>query len=116
MVRLSDDPTVRDVTAGTCLDHPYEFLLERREALDAALDSRELQLGNRRDLCTRSLRLVLQRDQRADGRHLEAKIAGMANEGKPTRVARVIEPPSALRSAWRRQQPDSLVIADCLGP
>jgi hypothetical protein len=92
-------------------DEP-KLTAKRDEPVDLRVDSRKMIRDEGIDLSAGGIGLILQGQQGADHAHLEAELAGMADECQSTDIAGAIAAAVAGRSQDFRQQPDLLVKSD----
>ncbi len=78
-----DDPAFRHSAASTFIDHACQFQAQGVEARDPALDFRQPGLGDRISCRTGLLRVVLKRQQRANGFDFKAELAGVPDKSQP---------------------------------
>lgn len=107
-----DRATLADMAAPATIAHGFQFGLEGAQAVDPPFDLGQPRFDDPMDGGAVLIGIVLQGQKRTDGGDLEPQLAGMADEGQPTKI--VGRKPAAIVAAprGRRQKPDLFVIAD----
>src|SRR6516225_5413320 len=97
---------------GTFGDHPFQFGLQRNEAVNPPLNLSKPGASYRIRRFARLIWIVMQRKQGSDGLDLEPQLTRASDESKSAQVSRPIQPPVVLRARRLWQEADQLVIAD----
>lgn len=106
-----DNATFRHPARGAFLNHPPQFRSQSGEADNAFLDFSKACFCDPVGNAARLIRVVLQRQKRADCLDIEAEFTRMLDEGKSRYGVFVIAPLLPFGARWRQQQADLFIVA-----
>lgn len=107
-----NDPALIDTTMPASFNHQLELALQSSEASNSLLNLNKASPGDTVRGRAGLMRVVLERQQRANGIDIEAEFARMSDEGKPAETRRLIAALVTFAAVGRHKQADAFIVAN----